>query len=60
VVAEGEAKQERGGQSRKSSPTEGPSRLLGNAHNPNVSDIPERRKTSATPPVSTCLAGECS
>ncbi|XP_072217873.1 MAP/microtubule affinity-regulating kinase 3-like [Leuresthes tenuis] len=51
VVAEGEAKQERGGQNRRSSPSEGPSPLLGNAHNPNVSDIPERRKTSATPPA---------
>ncbi|XP_071323386.1 MAP/microtubule affinity-regulating kinase 3-like isoform X2 [Trachinotus anak] len=47
--AEGEVKQEVGGQSRKSSPVEGGSPLLGNANNPNMADIPERRKTSATP-----------
>ncbi|XP_044024195.1 MAP/microtubule affinity-regulating kinase 3-like isoform X2 [Siniperca chuatsi] len=37
--AEGEVKQE----------VEGGSPLLGSANNPNVADIPERRKTSATP-----------
>ncbi|XP_070781406.1 MAP/microtubule affinity-regulating kinase 3-like isoform X12 [Enoplosus armatus] len=37
--AEGEVKQE----------AEGGSPLLGNANNPNMADIPERRKTSATP-----------
>ncbi|XP_040919874.1 MAP/microtubule affinity-regulating kinase 3-like isoform X2 [Toxotes jaculatrix] len=47
--AEGEVKQEVGGQNRKSSPVEGGSPLLGNANNPNMADIPERRKTSATP-----------
>ncbi|KAM4522252.1 MAP/microtubule affinity-regulating kinase 3-like [Odontesthes bonariensis] len=51
VAAEGGSKQEGGGPNRKSSPTEGASPLLGNAHNPNVSDIPERRKTAATPPA---------
>uniref|UniRef100_UPI003AB0CFC2 MAP/microtubule affinity-regulating kinase 3-like n=2 Tax=Centroberyx gerrardi TaxID=166262 RepID=UPI003AB0CFC2 len=43
-----EGKQEVGGQNRKSSPAGG-SPLLGNANNPNMADIPERRKTSATP-----------
>ncbi|XP_076613127.1 MAP/microtubule affinity-regulating kinase 3-like isoform X2 [Chaetodon auriga] len=47
--ADGEVKQEVGGQNRKSSPAEGGSPLLGNANNPNMADIPERRKTSATP-----------
>ncbi|XP_039980468.1 MAP/microtubule affinity-regulating kinase 3-like isoform X3 [Xiphias gladius] len=47
--AEGEVKQEVGGQNRKSSPVEGGSPLLGNANNPNMADIPERRKMSATP-----------
>ncbi|XP_041814821.1 MAP/microtubule affinity-regulating kinase 3-like isoform X2 [Chelmon rostratus] len=47
--AEGEVKQEVGGQNRKSSPAEGGSPLLGNANNPNMADIPDRRKTSATP-----------
>uniref|UniRef100_UPI003AAE708B uncharacterized protein n=1 Tax=Centroberyx gerrardi TaxID=166262 RepID=UPI003AAE708B len=46
-----EGKQEVGGQNRKSSPAGG-SPLLGNANNPNMADIPERRKTSATPTVS--------
>uniref|UniRef100_A0A3B4Z9H3 MAP/microtubule affinity-regulating kinase 3 n=1 Tax=Stegastes partitus TaxID=144197 RepID=A0A3B4Z9H3_9TELE len=50
--AEGEAKQEGGGQNKKSSPAEAGSPLLGNANNPNMADIPERRKTSATPTVS--------
>lgn len=45
-------KQEVGGHDRKSSPAEGGSPLLGNANNPNMADIPERRKTSATPTVS--------
>ncbi|XP_022068106.1 MAP/microtubule affinity-regulating kinase 3 isoform X1 [Acanthochromis polyacanthus] len=49
--AEGEAKQEGGGQNKKTSPVEAGSPLLGNANNPNVSDIPERRKASATPTV---------
>lgn len=53
AAAGGEAKQEGGGQNRKSSPAEAGSPLLGNANNPNVSDIPDRRNTSATPPVST-------
>lgn len=30
----------------------GGSPLLGNANNPNMADIPERRKTSAPPTVS--------
>ncbi|XP_070843953.1 MAP/microtubule affinity-regulating kinase 3-like isoform X2 [Chaetodon trifascialis] len=47
--AEGEVKQEVGAQNRKSSPAEGGSPLLGNANNPNMADIPERRKTSAKP-----------
>lgn len=51
--AEGEVKQEVGGQNRKSSTVEGGSPLLGSANNPNMADIPERRKTSATPAVST-------
>ncbi|KAM6915064.1 MAP/microtubule affinity-regulating kinase 3-like [Xenentodon cancila] len=51
AAAEGEPKQEGGGQNRKSSPVETSSPLLANANNPNVSDIPERRKTSATPAV---------
>ncbi|XP_008297131.1 MAP/microtubule affinity-regulating kinase 3-like isoform X2 [Stegastes partitus] len=51
--AEGEAKQEGGGQNKKSSPAEAGSPLLGNANNPNMADIPERRKTSATPTVVT-------
>ncbi|XP_073348624.1 MAP/microtubule affinity-regulating kinase 3-like isoform X3 [Pagrus major] len=48
TAAEGEEQQEAAGQNRKSSPEEGGSPLLGNAHNPNMADIPERRKTSAT------------
>uniref|UniRef100_A0A672ZRK0 non-specific serine/threonine protein kinase n=1 Tax=Sphaeramia orbicularis TaxID=375764 RepID=A0A672ZRK0_9TELE len=39
----------------KSSPAEEGSPLLGNANNPNVSDIPERRKKSTTPAVSTAM-----
>lgn len=39
-------------QNRKSSPSETGSPLLGNANNPNMADIPERRRTSATPSVS--------
>ncbi|XP_041831411.1 MAP/microtubule affinity-regulating kinase 3-like [Melanotaenia boesemani] len=50
AAVEGEAKQEGG--HRKPSPGETASPLLGNANNPNVSDIPERRKTTATPPAS--------
>ncbi|XP_026196961.1 MAP/microtubule affinity-regulating kinase 3-like isoform X2 [Anabas testudineus] len=46
---EGEAQQEVEGHNRKSSPVEGGSPLLGNANNPNMADIPERRKASATP-----------
>ncbi|XP_022614629.1 MAP/microtubule affinity-regulating kinase 3-like isoform X1 [Seriola dumerili] len=49
AAAEGEVKQEAVGQSRKSSPVEGGSPLVGNANNPNMADIPERRKTVATP-----------
>ncbi|XP_068199480.1 MAP/microtubule affinity-regulating kinase 3-like isoform X2 [Antennarius striatus] len=49
AAADGEAKQDVGGQNRKSSPADGGSPLLGNAHNPNMADIPERRKTSAPP-----------
>ncbi|KAF7231049.1 MAP/microtubule affinity-regulating kinase 3-like isoform X2 [Nothobranchius furzeri] len=52
TAAEGESKQEGGGQNKKSSPLEAGSPLLGNANNPNVNDIPERRKTFATPPAS--------
>uniref|UniRef100_A0A7N6FKQ1 MAP/microtubule affinity-regulating kinase 3 n=1 Tax=Anabas testudineus TaxID=64144 RepID=A0A7N6FKQ1_ANATE len=48
---EGEAQQEVEGHNRKSSPVEGGSPLLGNANNPNMADIPERRKASATPTV---------
>ncbi|AWP20511.1 putative MAP/microtubule affinity-regulating kinase 3-like [Scophthalmus maximus] len=48
-TAEGEVKQEVGGQNRKSSPVEGGSPLLGNDNDPNVTNVPERRKTSATP-----------
>uniref|UniRef100_A0A8P4KAW0 MAP/microtubule affinity-regulating kinase 3 n=1 Tax=Dicentrarchus labrax TaxID=13489 RepID=A0A8P4KAW0_DICLA len=44
--AEEEVKQEVGGENRKCSPVEGGSPLLGNANNPNMADIPERRKTS--------------
>uniref|UniRef100_A0A8D3BP83 MAP/microtubule affinity-regulating kinase 3 n=1 Tax=Scophthalmus maximus TaxID=52904 RepID=A0A8D3BP83_SCOMX len=51
-TAEGEVKQEVGGQNRKSSPVEGGSPLLGNDNDPNVTNVPERRKTSATPTVS--------
>ncbi|XP_028252627.1 MAP/microtubule affinity-regulating kinase 3-like isoform X2 [Parambassis ranga] len=47
--SEGEAKQD-AGQNRKSSPVEPGSPLLGNANNPNMANIPERRKASATPP----------
>uniref|UniRef100_A0A3Q0RSZ9 non-specific serine/threonine protein kinase n=1 Tax=Amphilophus citrinellus TaxID=61819 RepID=A0A3Q0RSZ9_AMPCI len=50
--AEGEANPEGGGQNRKSSPVEAGSPLLGSTNNPNLANIPERRKTSATPPVS--------
>lgn len=50
--AEGEVKQDVGGQNRKSCAVEGGSPLLGNANNPNLADIPERRKTSAPPTVS--------
>uniref|UniRef100_A0A8D3C147 MAP/microtubule affinity-regulating kinase 3 n=1 Tax=Scophthalmus maximus TaxID=52904 RepID=A0A8D3C147_SCOMX len=50
-TAEGEVKQEVGGQNRKSSPVEGGSPLLGNDNDPNVTNVPERRKTSATPTV---------
>ncbi|KAM9339420.1 MAP/microtubule affinity-regulating kinase 3-like [Symphorus nematophorus] len=53
AAAEGEVKQEAGGPNRKSSPVDGGSPLLGNANNPNMADIPERRKTPATPTVST-------
>ncbi|KAI3364698.1 hypothetical protein L3Q82_011480 [Scortum barcoo] len=51
MSAEGEVKQEVGGQNRKSTPVEGGSPLLGNASNPNMADIPERRKPLATPTV---------
>uniref|UniRef100_A0A3Q1HSD1 MAP/microtubule affinity-regulating kinase 3 n=1 Tax=Anabas testudineus TaxID=64144 RepID=A0A3Q1HSD1_ANATE len=50
---EGEAQQEVEGHNRKSSPVEGGSPLLGNANNPNMADIPERRKASATTNTST-------
>ncbi|XP_069028703.1 LOW QUALITY PROTEIN: MAP/microtubule affinity-regulating kinase 3-like [Embiotoca jacksoni] len=52
AAAEGEAKPDGGGPNRKSSPVEAGSPLLGNANNPNMADIPDRRKTSAPPPVS--------
>uniref|UniRef100_A0A672ZRW1 non-specific serine/threonine protein kinase n=1 Tax=Sphaeramia orbicularis TaxID=375764 RepID=A0A672ZRW1_9TELE len=39
----------------KSSPAEEGSPLLGNANNPNVSDIPERRKKSTTPSGSSSM-----
>uniref|UniRef100_A0A3Q3KZQ0 MAP/microtubule affinity-regulating kinase 3 n=1 Tax=Mastacembelus armatus TaxID=205130 RepID=A0A3Q3KZQ0_9TELE len=39
-------------QEAKPGPVEGGSPLLGNANNPNMADIPERRKLSATPTVS--------
>ncbi|KAK2855781.1 hypothetical protein Q5P01_004516 [Channa striata] len=45
----GESPQEAGGHNRKSSPVEGGSPPLGNANNPNMADIPDRRKASATP-----------
>ncbi|MED6234711.1 MAP/microtubule affinity-regulating kinase 3 [Ataeniobius toweri] len=48
TAAEAEPKQEAGGQNRKPSPGDAGSPLLGNATNPNVGDIPDRRKTSAT------------
>ncbi|KAM3861664.1 MAP/microtubule affinity-regulating kinase 3-like [Diretmus argenteus] len=48
AAAEGEGKQEVGGQNRKSSPAGG-SPLLGNANNPNMADIPDRRKKEAPP-----------
>lgn len=53
-----EGKQDAGvvAQNRKSSPSETGSPLLGNANNPNMADIPERRRTSATPSVSQGLA----
>uniref|UniRef100_A0A665X8D5 MAP/microtubule affinity-regulating kinase 3 n=1 Tax=Echeneis naucrates TaxID=173247 RepID=A0A665X8D5_ECHNA len=47
--AEGEGKQEVGGPSRMSSPGEGGSPLLGTVNNPNMAEIPERRKTLTTP-----------
>ncbi|KAK5622757.1 MAP/microtubule affinity-regulating kinase 3 [Crenichthys baileyi] len=46
--AEAEPKPEAGGQNRKPGPGDAGSPLLGNATNPNVGDIPDRRKTSAT------------
>ncbi|XP_013879339.1 MAP/microtubule affinity-regulating kinase 3 [Austrofundulus limnaeus] len=52
AAGDGESKHEGGGQNKKSSPVEAGSPLLGNANNPNKSDIPERRKASATPPTS--------
>ncbi|MEQ2266914.1 MAP/microtubule affinity-regulating kinase 3 [Xenotaenia resolanae] len=48
TAAEAEPKQEAGGQNRKPGPGDAGSPLLGNAINPNVGDIPDRRKTSAT------------
>ncbi|MEQ2174545.1 MAP/microtubule affinity-regulating kinase 3 [Goodea atripinnis] len=48
TAAEAEPKQEAGGQNRKPGPGDAGSPLLGNATNPNVGDIPDRRKTSAT------------
>ncbi|KAF7643243.1 hypothetical protein LDENG_00242870, partial [Lucifuga dentata] len=44
-----EAKQGAAGQNRTSSAADGGSPLLGYAHNPNMADIPERRKPTATP-----------
>uniref|UniRef100_A0A3Q3XCC9 MAP/microtubule affinity-regulating kinase 3 n=1 Tax=Mola mola TaxID=94237 RepID=A0A3Q3XCC9_MOLML len=52
--AEAEVKQEVAGHNRKSSPVEGGSPLLGNANNPNMADIPERKKT-ATPSGSSSM-----
>ncbi|XP_068609911.1 MAP/microtubule affinity-regulating kinase 3-like [Brachionichthys hirsutus] len=49
AAADGEVKQDVGGHNRKSSPVGGGSPLLGNANNPNVADIPERRKAPAPP-----------
>uniref|UniRef100_A0A669D3Y1 MAP/microtubule affinity-regulating kinase 3 n=1 Tax=Oreochromis niloticus TaxID=8128 RepID=A0A669D3Y1_ORENI len=54
--AECEVKLEGRSQNRKSSPVETGSPLLGSANNPNVADIPERKKSSATPPVSDIAA----
>ncbi|KAL6095427.1 mark3 [Pungitius sinensis] len=52
ACAEEEVKQEVGGSNKKSSPLDGGNPLLGNANNPNMADIPEHRKTSATPTLS--------
>ncbi|MED6280307.1 MAP/microtubule affinity-regulating kinase 3 [Characodon lateralis] len=48
TAAEAEPKQEAGGQNRKPGPGDAGSPLLGNATNPNVGDIPDRRNTAAT------------
>lgn len=48
--AECEVKLEGRSQNTKSSPVETGSPLLGSANNPNVADIPERKKSLATPP----------
>nr|XP_020480287.1 MAP/microtubule affinity-regulating kinase 3-like isoform X2 [Monopterus albus] len=45
---EGEVQQEARGHSKKCSPVEGGSPQLGNANNPDMADIPEQRKMSAT------------
>uniref|UniRef100_I3KS44 MAP/microtubule affinity-regulating kinase 3 n=1 Tax=Oreochromis niloticus TaxID=8128 RepID=I3KS44_ORENI len=58
--AECEVKLEGRSQNRKSSPVETGSPLLGSANNPNVADIPERKKSSATPPVSDIAGGSSS
>lgn len=53
MSTEGEAKPDGGSTNKKSSPVDAASPLLGNAHNPNMADIPERRKVSSTASVST-------
>uniref|UniRef100_A0AAX7T8Y9 non-specific serine/threonine protein kinase n=1 Tax=Astatotilapia calliptera TaxID=8154 RepID=A0AAX7T8Y9_ASTCA len=58
--AECEVKLEGRSQNTKSSPVETGSPLLGSANNPNVADIPERKKSLATPPVSDTAGGSSS
>uniref|UniRef100_A0A7N8XLL1 MAP/microtubule affinity-regulating kinase 3 n=1 Tax=Mastacembelus armatus TaxID=205130 RepID=A0A7N8XLL1_9TELE len=52
LSARSSSKQRRYSDQAKPGPVEGGSPLLGNANNPNMADIPERRKLSATPTVS--------
>lgn len=56
AAVEAEPKQEVGAQNRKPGAGEAGSPFLGNANNPNVGDIPERRNTPAAATVSV-LAG---